>query len=542
LKPRAALGFAAAAVVLLLLILPGQLRPDHFFQDDSYFYLQVAAKLAAGQGSTFHGITPTNGYHPLWMPFCVLAQWLADGDRLVGMRLVTLVQILLFLGTLLCFRRGAALAGTRRWWVGAAPLGAFFLGTTLHGSEAHLNAFMQCAAVVSLLSAASQDRATPWVRTGLLLGFAVLARLDNIFVVGWLLVFGTMGLIGRRVRIRRLLLAGVSTTLVVLPYLIHNRVVFGHIMPISGAVKSTFPHVEFDPGGLGGMGRLAVLFGLLALLISWGFDRRAPAAALLRALGCGTLTHAAWVVLFTRQHTNWMWYYVTGVLALAFGLALGFELASRRVAATGLRRALPVVRFACAASILAAGTSYAWVKAYPERIPIRAVRELTSFRWPARVAVWMRDNLAPDSRLLVYDFPGTLAYYSGLSVLPTDGLINDYDYNADLLRLGINRYLCEKRVGYYFGHLLDEDTEIGPGRELRVRVPRPGLQEIEVLTPLDRQSAGVLRVDDADLVVRIREIVDQPERTPPLAFWRIDPCGAAAVESVGTLSDDAARP
>ena len=46
--------------------------PDKWFADDTYFYLQVAWNFARGLGSTFNGIMPTNGYHPLWMLLCAL--------------------------------------------------------------------------------------------------------------------------------------------------------------------------------------------------------------------------------------------------------------------------------------------------------------------------------------------------------------------------------------------------------------------------------------------------------------------------------------
>ena len=35
--------------------------------DDAFYYLQIARNLAAGGRSTFDGVAPTNGYHPLWM-------------------------------------------------------------------------------------------------------------------------------------------------------------------------------------------------------------------------------------------------------------------------------------------------------------------------------------------------------------------------------------------------------------------------------------------------------------------------------------------
>jgi hypothetical protein len=37
-----------------------------FFEDDFFYYLKVAQNLAHGGGSTFNGIVPTNGCHPLW--------------------------------------------------------------------------------------------------------------------------------------------------------------------------------------------------------------------------------------------------------------------------------------------------------------------------------------------------------------------------------------------------------------------------------------------------------------------------------------------
>ena len=39
----------------------------NFVQDDFFYYLKVASNVASGNGSTFNGIVPTNGYHPLWM-------------------------------------------------------------------------------------------------------------------------------------------------------------------------------------------------------------------------------------------------------------------------------------------------------------------------------------------------------------------------------------------------------------------------------------------------------------------------------------------
>ena len=40
--------------------------------EDGFYYLKIAQNVVAGAGSTFDGLHPTNGYHPLWL-LCLLA-------------------------------------------------------------------------------------------------------------------------------------------------------------------------------------------------------------------------------------------------------------------------------------------------------------------------------------------------------------------------------------------------------------------------------------------------------------------------------------
>lgn len=47
--------------------------------DDAFYYFKIAQHIAARHGSTFDGVHPTNGYHPLWMLCLVgLAHWPHD--------------------------------------------------------------------------------------------------------------------------------------------------------------------------------------------------------------------------------------------------------------------------------------------------------------------------------------------------------------------------------------------------------------------------------------------------------------------------------
>src|SRR5512142_22823 len=66
-----------------------------FIRDDAYYYFKVAQNISEGHGSTFDGIHPTNGYHPLWMLICIPIFALARYDLILPLRVLVLVTGLL---------------------------------------------------------------------------------------------------------------------------------------------------------------------------------------------------------------------------------------------------------------------------------------------------------------------------------------------------------------------------------------------------------------------------------------------------------------
>ena len=62
-----------------------------FIRDDAYYYYKVAQNISEGRGSTFDGIHPTNGYHPLWMLICIPIFALARFDIILPLRLLAIV-------------------------------------------------------------------------------------------------------------------------------------------------------------------------------------------------------------------------------------------------------------------------------------------------------------------------------------------------------------------------------------------------------------------------------------------------------------------
>src|SRR2546427_260168 len=97
---RASNGFVWAGMVALLLMFTFAPVRDvliRFVQDDAFYYFEVARRLGSGQGSTFDGINPTNGYHPLWQLLLVPLAPLMNASREGGVRAAATLS-LIFLG------------------------------------------------------------------------------------------------------------------------------------------------------------------------------------------------------------------------------------------------------------------------------------------------------------------------------------------------------------------------------------------------------------------------------------------------------------
>ena len=76
----------------------------HVTMEDGFYYFKIAQNIAQGEGSSFDGINPTNGYHPLWQLCLVPIFWLTShtGSALLIGKI--LQAILMALGAALIYR------------------------------------------------------------------------------------------------------------------------------------------------------------------------------------------------------------------------------------------------------------------------------------------------------------------------------------------------------------------------------------------------------------------------------------------------------
>ena len=89
----------AVTVVWLVIVLVWQDAPFALTFDDAFYYFGIARNVAHGHGSTFDGIDPTNGYHPLWMLIAVPFFW-AGLDGTGAARALLALQVLCYGGAL----------------------------------------------------------------------------------------------------------------------------------------------------------------------------------------------------------------------------------------------------------------------------------------------------------------------------------------------------------------------------------------------------------------------------------------------------------
>src|SRR5258706_901756 len=168
-----------------------------FTRDDAYYYFKVAQNIAEGMGSTFDGINPTNGYHPLWMVICVPIFALARFDLILPLRILVMVMAGFNAATAVLIYRLIRSNLSHAVALIAAPFWAFNLYIHFIVYEFGLETPLAAFAVVLFIYKLSQfektwrTRAVTTRQLATLAGisvFVLFSRLDLIFlaVLSWI--------------------------------------------------------------------------------------------------------------------------------------------------------------------------------------------------------------------------------------------------------------------------------------------------------------------------------------------------------------------
>jgi len=433
---------AAFLLMIALYVAVILIRPGVFFADDSYFYFQVAWNFAHGMGSTFNGVMNTNGYHPLWMLVCALICKLLP-TKAAAIHGIAAALCLCDLIMLWLVRRVLARVAENAWWIAFVLLVPFSFLSQL-GTEGALSGCLLAASVLAAYGFVCAPTLCRALLFNLVAALAVLARLDNIFIIGflWLAVW-LAAPVAQRASVCRLQAFCIPVYLVLWGgYLATNLYYFGILQPISGLVKShsalhlrlgsNLPHTAWL--------MLAIILPCIVLLAWKRRDLFFRAIELPFALG--VICHACYIVFRMSDETRWSWYYTSWVLLASLLLArvaslllphLATLLARPRSAlATGLA-------WACLLVLLAG-----WVK----------ISFLHFYRDPDSGQPFFLQQVAESRGLhaaFSFDKPGQIAYYTTIRVIPLDNLMGNMDFQRQLIARGINRYAADHAVDTFIG-------------------------------------------------------------------------------------------
>lgn len=441
--------------------------------DDGFYYLRIAQFIASGMGSTYDGINPTNGYHPLWLSMLVPVFWFTSGPE--AARLVSICMqglffaasvSLFYLTTRLQVGRFAAVAATSLWVL-------LTYNQSLGGTEFSIHALSVLATAYVYLHWFTREQSQDirrYLILGLLSSITFLARLDTMLLSVTLGVF----LIRREYRggsaragVVRLTAFGLPILLVCFVYACANLISFGHVLPVSAAVKGSWSayYLSQSPiflahGWLAAKvwlmlfplrllaGTTHLLYLLFPLSMSAGvfgtfglwvaFMVLPPSYSIKKSVGrfaeplapfilYSLTSFLIYVVIYQDFVAYYSWYYVIQPWLSSILFAVLIDHAIRPILSIGRNAEAPIwIRRLSTLALIALGLA----------IPIYTVRQI----WPGasdapaltrdplyQAAIWIKENTAQAAILGSWN-AGIISFYSGHRVVNLDGLVNSWDF------------------------------------------------------------------------------------------------------------------
>ncbi len=440
------------------------------YGDDAFYYFQIAKNLADGHFSTFDGgITRTNGYHPLWLLLLTPVYWLCDPDT--ALFVIKSMEIMLIAGAVALIVLAARLAHLP-WGVLFAMLPMLYHYGSLRGLEAAAAVFLLGLLFVTLgLFARNPLRwrwvltgvvfVLPWVRleyiaislatTGVLCGIEWAGRTRP---AGWLFA-GLFRAAPSLAAFPPLLGAGAGLLL----YFAYNGLVFGGLVPVSGATKQVISQVLWErEGGTSfvenfqavrateffdeelGMALEVCVYFALVWGVYWRFNNPKDwgvlvflvgllglAAGHLAQFGLSVLTMQVYLVEIS------IWYYVPAYLLTTLLVPVRCY-----VAVSGIRWVfgprMPRVAAVLKTGVLAATAGLLFTTAdfsspyrYIEQFEDLTHEEL-GWTHSAYAGTLLLNRILPEGSIIGSWDAGIIGYYSRFPVVNLDGLVNSYEY------------------------------------------------------------------------------------------------------------------
>jgi hypothetical protein len=426
--------------------------------DDAFYGFKIAQNIAAGLGSTFDGIHPTNGYHPLWTGgVLVLLSRAIPGRPELLVNLALVLQSFIDIGTTGCvYLIARTVLSSRGWAVLAAALYAFNPNVVFYEIDG-LETALGTSLMVIVLYLFIRFEVPRFATGGQRLLFAgacglmLLARTDTIFLCAVLFLLCASGEWRTYGQLYKSFAMGVVVTLMVAPWLMWNYLRFHQIFQVSAMARPWVLHQNLRGSVLmqglkllkyeltyewpvqnGLAGGVFVLVAVAAFLLT-----RPGTKPTTPEKGWGVLCWA-WLALFitilfhcfVRLHPR-PWY--SALFTVLNALTICW--AGRRI--WNLPRARRGVSYTLGIIFLAyslTGWYTVWMKKYSWQ------REFLL------AADWLNTNTPANARIGAFN-AGIMGFFCHRPVVNLDGVVNNSAYDA-LRARQLQKYVWDNSITY----------------------------------------------------------------------------------------------
>ena len=447
--------------------------------DDAFYYFQIAYNFAEGKFSTFDGgITQTNGYHPLWMLLITPFYWVFDKEA--ALFAIKAFEIMLIAGGVALVAAAARLARLPYILLFAALPMLYDIPMLIAGMEAAAALFMLGLFILTAcLFARSPVRwqwplaavafALPYVRLEYVA--ISLAATAALCLIEWSwqerAPSASLGERARSARSVKAVVPFLAAGAGILVYFAYNWLVFGGIVPVSGATKQARSQVKWEQEGGYSLVQnfrdilqipvfdyelLVALEVCAYLLLVWWFARRSLSRQdlLLLAflvgvfsLAAGHLAKFAQTVLTIHPSLGpWSWYFVPAYLMMVLIVPVRCYVAIyfiRRFIGSKSQHVTNILSL----GIVLTGAAFLFIKAdFAEpfqRVEAISVSTRTGDKWIKAVSYneWteavyggtqLMNRILPEDSVVGSWEAGVIGYFSRFPVVNLDGLVNSYDY------------------------------------------------------------------------------------------------------------------
>lgn len=480
--------FGVSCAVAFFLMLFGSMRDVvlRFIQDDAFYYFGIANNWKELGFSSFDGITPTNGYHPLWEWMLIIpSSWFTEIE--------TFIRVGSALGAVFLFVAGIwTYKALKERKNPSAPLVWYWLAgslafATIYGMESPLTILLTAGLIIALHKALKNRDLKGAILCGGLSGLLFLSRIDTLMWVAALdfmilILFLRPG-VKRKKLWAPLITFGLVQGLIMAGYFAYNVIEWGHLFPLSAMVKAgrtTMFSLDIPMSQLFALALLiTAISAIVAAKFAWFYlkkrhHKKLNHLVLPTWLALANLMYMAMIVAKGGPET-YNWYFVNIVFSGAILIPHFIENYNFPGLKISHRVKFRLVMLFC---VLLLGVTIYGKIAYESNFAGSYDRAIDLANFPERSIVFASNDC------------GILGSISMQSCLNMDGLTNTFEFQQSLKNDRLDEWLHEAGLNAFFVAIEEDPITVGtvvalPGihnirREAEVKLEPWPLQGIEL--------------------------------------------------------------